>query len=335
MIEVGIIGMGIRGNLYATTIKYNAFAEVIAFAEGNPERLQAAKDKFSGEAYEDYSRMLEGKRFDIVIVALPDHLHKDAVIEAASSGCNLLIEKPLATSYEDAKAMVKAIKEAGVRALVGYENRWSPIFITAKEAVAAGELKDIQLIQARLNDSIFVPTKMLSWAAGSTVGWFLFPHTVDLALWLSGQKAVSVHAVGQKKVLTGMGIDTFDSITATVEFAGGMVGTFSSSWIYPESIPLIYDMRFEVLGSGGALEVDLRDQNIHKMTSRYSHPPTLGRDIYGKPVGFAAEMLNSFIDNVKDGTEPLVDLQDALNGVNIVDTIHRAVASGGVLKVDD
>ena len=267
MITVGIIGMGIRGNLYATTIKYNAFAEVIAFAESNPERLQAAKDKFSGEAYEDYSRMLEGKRFDIVIVALPDHLHKDAVIEAASSGCNLLIEKPLATSYEDAKAMVKAIKEAGVKALVGYENRWSPIFITAKEAVAAGELKDIQLIHARLNDSIFVPTKMLSWAAGSTVGWFLFPHTVDLALWLSGQKAVSVYAVGQKKVLTEMGIDTFDSITATVEFAGGMVGTFSSSWIYPESIPLIYDMRFEVLGSDGALEVDLRDQNIHKMTS--------------------------------------------------------------------
>ena len=94
-------------------------------------------------------------------------------------------------------------------------------------------------------------------------------------------------------------------------------------------------MRFEVLGSDGALEVDLRDQNIHKMTSRYSHPPTLGRDIYGKPVGFAAEMLNSFIDNVKDDTEPLVDLEDALNGVNIVDTIHRAVASGGVLKVDE
>ncbi|HUV14852.1 MAG TPA: Gfo/Idh/MocA family oxidoreductase [Acidobacteriota bacterium] len=335
MIKVGIIGMGIRGNLYATTVKYNAFAEVTGFAEGNPERLRAAKERFSGEAYEDYSRMLEEKRFDIVIVALPDHLHKDAVIKAASSGCNLLIEKPLATSYEDAKTMVKAIKEAGVKALVGYENRWSPVFITAKEAVAAGELKDIQLIQAKLNDSIWVPTKMLSWTTGSSVGWFLMPHTVDLALWLSGQKAISVHAVGQKKVLAKMGIDTFDSITATVVFESGMVGTFSSSWIYPESIPLIYDMRLEVLGSDGALEVDLRDQNIHKMTNRYSHPPTLGRDIYGKPVGFAAEMLNSFIDNVKDATEPLVDLEDALTGVNIVDTIHRAVVSGGILKVEE
>ena len=114
-----------------------------------------------------------------------------------------------------------------------------------------------------------------------------------------------------------------------------MVGTFSSSWIYPESIPLIYDMRFEVLGSAGALEVDLRDQNIHKMTDRYSHPPTLGRDIYGKPLGFAAEMLNTFINNVKDGTEPIIDLEDALHGVRIVDTIHKAAATGKQLTIDD
>jgi predicted dehydrogenase len=335
MMKIGIIGMGIRGNLYADTIRYNAFAEVTAFAESDPERLQAARKKHTGAPYDDYSRMLDEKEFDIVIVALPDHLHREAVIRAASAGCNLLIEKPLATSYEDARAMVATIEQAGVKALVGYENRWSPVFITAKEAVAAGELKDLQLIQAKLNDSIFVPTQMLGWAAGSTVGWFLLPHTVDLALWLSGQKAASVHAVGQKRVLTGLGIDTYDSLAATVEFQDGLIGTFSSSWIYPESIPLIYDMRFEVLGSQGALEVDLRDQNIHKMTNRYSHPPTLGREIYGKPLGFAAEMLNSFIDNIKDGTDPLVELEDALHGVKIVETIHRAAAEGGVLKVEE
>jgi predicted dehydrogenase len=334
MIKVGIIGMGIRGNLYAETIKYNPFAEVTAFAEGNKARLQEARDKYKGGAYEDFSRMLEEQKPDIAIVALPDHLHKDAVLAAADAGCNLLIEKPLATSYADAREMAAAIRKAGVKALVGYENRWSPVFITAKEAVEAGELKDIQLIQAKLNDSIFVPTKMLGWASASTVGWFLFPHTVDLALWLTGGKAVSVYAVGQKRVLKGMGLDTYDSLSATVRFEDGMTATFSSSWIYPESIPLIYDMRFEVLGSGGALEVDLRDQNIHKMTDRYSHPPTLGRDIYGKPLGFAAEMLNSFIDNIREQTDPMVDLDDALEGVKIVDAIHRAAETGEIVTLD-
>jgi predicted dehydrogenase len=98
MLKAGIIGMGIRGNLYAETIKFNPFAEVTAFAEGSLERLQAAKDKYKVKAYQNYDLMLRENQFDIVIVALPDHLHRDAVIKASSAGCNLLIEKPLATS---------------------------------------------------------------------------------------------------------------------------------------------------------------------------------------------------------------------------------------------
>jgi len=334
MLKVGIIGMGIRGNLYAETIKYNPFAEVAAFAEGHKDRRKEAKSKYRVSAYQDFHKMLQEQDLDIVIIALPDHLHKEAVLAVAEAGCHMLIEKPLATSYEDAREMAAAIRKSKVKALVGYENRWSPVFITAREAVEAGELKDIQFIQAKLNDSIFVPTKMLGWASSSTVGWFLFPHTVDLTLWMTGVKAKRVHAVGQKRILVGLGIDTYDSISATVEFEDGMVATFSSSWIYPESIPLIYDMRYEMVGSAGALEVDLRDQNIHKMTTSYSHPPTLGRDIYGKPLGFAAEMLNTFIDNVKDKTEPMVSLDDALEGVKIVDAIHRAAETGEVLELE-
>ena len=333
MVKVGIIGMGIRGNLYASTIKYNAYAEVKAVAEGNSARLKEATEQFGVPGYSDYSKMLDENDFDVVVVALPDHLHKDAVLKTVAKKCHVLIEKPLATSYEEAKIMVEGIRKAGVKALVGFENRWNPVMITAKEAIDARELKDIQLIHARLNDSIMVPTRMLGWAAGSTVAWFLFPHVIDLSLWMTGKKVSSVHAFGQKNVLTGMGIDTYDSITAVVEFEDNVIGTYSSSWIYPESLPLVYDLRFEVLGSAGAIAVDCRDQMIHKMTDVYTHPGILGRPIYGKPVGFAAEMLNSFIDNVRLDTEPLVDLDQALYGVNVIDTIHRSVVSRNVEEV--
>ncbi len=333
MIKVGIIGMGIRGNLYAKTIKHNAYAEVVAVAEGNKERLNEATKNFGVPGYADYGRMFAEKEFDIVIVALPDHLHKEAVLKTVAKKCHVMIEKPLSTSYGDAKVMVDAIKKAGVKAMVGFENRWNPVFLSAKEAIDANELQDIQLIHARLNDSIYVPTRMLGWAAGSTVAWFLFPHIIDLSLWMSGKKVKTVHAYGQKKILAKMGIDTYDSITALVEFEDGIVGTYSSSWIYPESLPLIYDLRFEILGSAGAIDVDCRDQMIHKMTDKYSHPGTLGREIYGKPVGFAAEMLNTFIDNIRQDTEPLVDIDQALYGVNVIDTIHRSIISGRIEEV--
>lgn len=333
MLRVGIIGMGIRGNLYAKTIKFNAYAEVVAVAEGNKERLEQAKKEFGVKGYLDYNEMLDQNEFDIVVIALPDHLHKDAVVKIANKKCHMMIEKPLATNYEEAVVMVDAIKKAGVKALVGFENRWNPVFITAKEAVDNNELKDIQFFRALLNDAIFVPTEMLGWAADSTVAWFLFPHLLDLSFWLSGKKAVSVKAYGQKNVLKKMGHDTYDTVTAVVTFEDGVIGTYSSSWIYSNNLPLVYDLRFEVTGSAGTVEIDCRDQMVHKITDRYTHPGILGREIYGKPVGFAAEMLNSFIDNVRLDTEPLVSLDVALHGIKAIEAVHKSILTGEEEKI--
>lgn len=328
MLKVGIIGMGIRGSMYAKTIQFNAYAEVTAVAEGSGTRLKEAIEQFGVKGYSDYDTMLAENEFDIVVIALPDHLHKDAVVKVAAKKCHMMIEKPLATSYEEAKVMVEAIKKADVKALVGFENRWNPVFLSAKESIEAQELDEIQFFHAQLNDTIFVPTEMLGWAADSTVGWFLFPHIVDLSLWMSGKRAKSVHAYGQKKILPTKGVDTYDSITTIIEFEDGVVGTYSSSWIFPNSMPLVYDLRFEVVGSTGAIAVDCRDQMIHKMTDKYTHPGTLGREIYGKPIGFAAEMLNTFIDNVRLDTELIVDIEQALHGVNVIDAVHRSIISG-------
>ena len=90
MIKVGIIGMGIRGNLYAKTIKYNANAEVVAVARGQQGKAAGGHEGLCVPGYADYNKMLDEKRererererekeFHMVMVALPDHLHKDAV----------------------------------------------------------------------------------------------------------------------------------------------------------------------------------------------------------------------------------------------------------------
>ncbi|KPJ87998.1 MAG: oxidoreductase [Spirochaetes bacterium DG_61] len=335
MLKVGIVGMGIRGNLYAETVKHNPHAEVIAVSESDESRLKDSAKSYRVKTYTDFRDMLGKERFDLAIVALPDHLHKDAVIAAAQKGCHLLIEKPLATSSEDAQQMVQTIKKAGIKALVGFENRWNPAFISAKEAIDSGEIGDVRILFTCLNDSIFVPTQMLGWAARSTPAWFLFPHTIDMTLWLTGKKVKRVYGRGVKKVLKEMGIDTFDSISAIVEFTDGTSGTYNTCWIYPESIPLVYDLRFDFVGSKGAISVDLRDQMIHKMTTTYSHPPTLGKPIHGKPLGFAAEMLNCFIDNIRLNTEPLVDIEDGLYVVEVIDRIHRSIETGKIEPMEE
>lgn len=333
MVKTGIIGMGIRGNLFAQTILFNPYAELVAFAEGDKKRLEEAKKKLSGKGYSDFNEMLEKEDLDLVIVALPDHLHREAVLSIAAKGCHTMIEKPLATTTEDAEKMAQSIKKSGKKAIIAFENRWSPVFLSARETINNGEIGEVRFMHSCLNDSIFVPTRMLGWASKSTPGWFLLPHSIDMALWLTGKKVSRVFAHGDKLVLREMGIDTYDSISTMIEFDDGTEAMFSTCWIYPESIPLIYDFRFEIVGTKGAISIDLRDQMIHKMTDKYTHPPILGRPVYGKPVGFAAEMLNSFIDNLRLNTEPVVSIDEGVYVVRVIDAIHQSIKTGKIEEV--
>lgn len=334
MIKIGIIGMGMRGNFYAKAVKNNAYAELVSLSEKNSRRLEESKDEFGIDGYSDYNQMLEEKKIDLVIVALPDHMHKEATLKAASKKINILIEKPFATSLDDAKVMVNEIKKAGIKAMVAFEHRWNPVFISAKESIDTKEIINIQLMHGCFCCKIIFPSKMISWASETSVAHCLSTHIIDIALWLSMKKVLSIYATGQKNILSGMGIDTYDTITATLKFKDGTIGTFFSSWIYPDSTPLIYDLRLEILGSNGAIEIDCRDQMIHKMTDIYSHPSIL-HDIYGKPIGLTTELLNSFIDNIRENTKPLVSLNEGLYVVKIIDTIHRSIISGNEEKVDD
>ena len=98
MIRIGIIGMGIRGKLFAQTIAQNDYAEVAAVSDPNAATLKEVTEGFHVKGYERYQDMIDETRLDAVIVATPDFLHKASVLYAASRGLNLMVEKPFSTS---------------------------------------------------------------------------------------------------------------------------------------------------------------------------------------------------------------------------------------------
>ncbi|MCX7919124.1 MAG: Gfo/Idh/MocA family oxidoreductase [bacterium] len=324
MVRVAIIGYGFRGKTFADIIQHNAYAELIAVAEINNKTRMLAK-KLNIATYADYTEMLKKEKLDMVIVATPDHLHYAPSLAVVRKGLHLAIEKPLATSVREAELIANTVTRANLKCLVLFGNRWNAPYVETKESIERGELGTITNIDCCLNDTIWVPTKMLSWAKFTTPGWFLLSHCVDMAIWLTEKKVSSVYAVGQKNVLKQLGIDTFDWLIATLKFTDGTAGTFRSCWIYPESMPLLYDFRYELVGTKGAISIDLRDQMIHKMTDTYTHPGIVARPIHRKPFGSGREMLDSFIDNIRLGTEPLVKLEEAVYVTKIIEAVHRSV----------
>lgn len=329
MIKFGIIGMGIRGKLYANTIGQNPYAKVTSFCEVNEAAHQELQKMYQAKAYRDYREMIDKEELDAVIIATPDFLHKDAVIYAAEHKLPMMVEKPFSTSVEECAQMTEAVERNEVKCMVAFENRWSLPFIHTKNLIAAGELGDILNVYAKLNNTTFVPTKMLPWAGQTTPAWFLFPHLVDMASWLTGKEVAGVYATGVKRRLAEAGIDTYDSIQAILTYEDGSAGVFTTTWVLPETYPVVADQKMSIVGDKSSLDIDLCEQMLRMATQdNFNNPRVLGTPIHGKLNAPPCHMLNSFIDNLKDGTAPLANQRDGLRNTVIIQAIHESVSTG-------
>jgi predicted dehydrogenase len=335
MKKFGIIGMGIRGTMFAETLSQNQYAELSAFTEYNdPVRDELAK-KHNVPSYKEFTNMFDSEKLDAVIVATPDFLHKDAVICAAEHGVNILCEKPFSTSSSECEEMVAAIKKNSVRCLVAFENHWNLPFVSTKNEIESGAIGNVLNINCRLNDTIFVPTELLPWMQkGSSVGWFLFPHMVDAISWFSGKAVESVYAVGTKKKLISMGIDNFDTIQTILNYTDGTHSTITSSWVLPNSMPLIYDLKMEIIGETGVLYLDTNHQMLKKgSASGYSHVHTMGTKINDLSTAGPNFMLHYFVDALRNNTPIEANERAGLINTQIVDAIHRSIESGQIEKI--
>lgn len=328
MIRTAIVGIGIRGNLFAQGLRQNPDAALVAICDANPILLAEAGEKWTVPGFGDFGQMLKEQKPDAVLVCTPDFAHRDFVIAAARRGVHVMVEKPLATSEEEARQVLEAVQDAGILCQVAFENRWNPPLVRVKQAIEKGELGDVSLVSGRLNDTRFVPTQMLSWAGRSTVGWFLLPHLVDLAIWLSGKKPRQVYAVANKTVLPALGVDTYDTICTTISFHGDMQALFETTWVLPESSPAIFDFKLEILGDRGAMHVDIQDQMVHQSAERFTYPGTLVIDVHGQTRGFPLYMLDSFVACIKHGTQPLATVEEGYEVTRVVDAVHRSIVSG-------
>jgi predicted dehydrogenase len=334
-VSIGVIGLGLRGTMFARAISHNMGARLAAVCDADPARLAAAARAYEGaNPCASADELCATPGLDAVVVATPDHLHRDAVLAAAARGLAILVEKPLATTVADAEEMAEAVRRAGVLCQVAFENRWNPPYLAAKAAIERGEVGSVLSLNSRINDRIDVPLGMLRWGGSSTPGHFLLSHTVDMARWLSGQEPTRVYATGQKKVLAARGLDTYDTLQALVSFDGGASALFEASWILPETLPMIVDVKYEVIGSEGALYIDWHDQGLHHVTpAGYRHPIVAGLDVHGRPTGMPIWMLDSFVSSVARGIPPVAGIDDGVAAARAVAAIHRSAESGAVVTL--
>jgi predicted dehydrogenase len=173
--------------------------------------------------------------------------------------------------------------------------------------------------------------------------WFLGSHSLDTACWLMGKKPTRVYCQKREGVLARLGVNTPDLYVTQVEFEGGGLAVIENAWILPRESPTLIDHKCEVLGSKGAIYLDLTH---NRMYAQYS-PETTGGfphlaypdmiitpEIHGKQMGFAVESIAHFVDCIYTHTPPLATGQDGLLNTRLVLAAEKSAAAGLPLKFE-
>ena len=281
--------------------------------------------------------MLRNPEVEAVAVVVPDLLHRQPAVDAAKAGKHLLVEKPLATTVEDAEAIVKAAKDAGVKLMVDFHNRWNPPFAAAKDAIEKGELGSPLLLYMRHSNSVKVPTEMLTWLAkSSSIVYWLGSHSVDLVRWMVGDEVEQVYSVSRSRVLPSKGFNNEDFFTSILEFRRGAVATVENGWILPNTLPVGGDFVAEIVGEKGSMRITIVGNNcIDKATeTSYIQPDVLVfPTVHGKSKGFAGESIVHFIECIAENKQPMATGEDGLAVTKILSAIRDSARTKRIVRL--
>ena len=331
-VRIGVIGLGIMGEQYVRIYQAHPGARVTAISTRRADRLAEIGDQHGVEArHTDFRELLARDDVDAVCVATPDHAHHAPVRAALEAGKHVLCEKPFTTDLAEADGILALLHaRPRLKLQVAFNHRWLSSYHHGASAIRQGDIGRPVAGYARKNDTIYVPTEMLPWAARTTPIHFLGAHDIDLMRWFFEDEPATAYARGVKGVLTGRGVDTWDVVQAIVTFQGGAVATFEAAWIYPNAFPTLTDSFVEVIGTDGHLHFDRKRESIEMSTARqFTYPKTfLLSDVFGRMRGAFVECLSDFVSAIAQDREPRVTAFDGRQVTAVLDAIARSLASG-------
>jgi predicted dehydrogenase len=262
-IRLALIGCGERGSYDVSLFRANHDVEVVAVCDVyEPRRLR--QQRLAGpraQAYLDYHQILDRKDVDAVLIATPDHWHKQVLVDAVHAGKDAYCEKPIMHSIPEGVEMVSAVKATGRVVQTGMQQRSWPHYILGKQLVDSGMLGDVTFVftywyqnyaanrgwmamhpvdTAQLNWKMFLgdaPEQPFSeqkfvhwrffWDFGGGILTDLLTHWIDVIQWYMGKAApLTATTTGDRYIMKWQCPDT---ITTAYEYPGNFNVTFTSA----------------------------------------------------------------------------------------------------------
>ena len=213
----------------------------------NPERMEYAKT-LGLYTYSSREELINDPELDLVLIAVPNHLHRDFSIEALRAGKHVLCEKPVTCNSEDLIAIMDVAKETGKIFAIDQNRRVNKDFIAMKRAVESGVIGDVYIIESRVEGSRGVP---VGWrtdpeqGGGMMLDWGV--HLIDQLMFMYDAKVTEVFC----KMYSINYPDVDDNFHLTLTFDNGLTAHIEVS-----TNNFISHPRWYVVGKNGTLQID-------------------------------------------------------------------------------
>lgn len=252
MLRVAILGAGFMGSTHARAFHGLPDVEVKTIYAHSDRRAAPLADEIGAAWTDDLGKVLTDPEIDAVSVCLPTPDHRLATESALEAGKHVLLEKPIALTDADARALVKACAETDRVVMVAHVLRFWPEYVAIREMLADGRLgRPYSAVATRRQpfpswSPLFASSDL---TGGAVIDMMI--HDFDALNWLFGPP-VSVTAYGQRNPETG----GWDQIQALIDYGEDRSALVDGGMMMPESYP--FSASLEILGDGGAAEYRFR-----------------------------------------------------------------------------
>lgn len=344
-LRVGVVGVGSISNEHIQAYQKNPNVELVAFCDINEKQLKFMGEKYGvTKLYGDCHEMFKSEKLDAISVCVWNSQHAPVTIAALEAGLNVICEKPMATTVEDAIKMKEAAEKAGKLLMIGFVRRYGndcSLLCDFRDGGFFGDIYYAKATYLRRN--------------GNPGGWFgdksrsgggplidLGVHVIDLTRYIMGNpKPVSVFGATFRKlynrpnIKSGKGYtsvsagkddicDVEDLASAMVRYDNGAVLSIEAAF----SLNIKHDEgKIQLFGSKGGAKIEpevelYTEMNDYLADVNFAHPTALDFN------GLFANEINHFVDCVQNGTVCRSPAADGVDIMRILCAIYKSAETG-------
>ena len=296
-LRMGVVGVGVMGSNHARVLSELPGVKLVGVADPESKHRELVAKALGCTTFSDVEALLS-EGLDAVTIAAPTHLHRDIAIECAARGIHVLVEKPIAPTVADGRAIVAAARRAGVTLMVGHVERFNPAVQSIKRAI-----EDQGILSIAITRVGPFPPRM------SNVGVVidLAVHDIDLIRWFTESEIVEI-----QPQLSSAVAEREDIALLQFRTASGVLAHINTNWLTPFKARTIH-----VATRDKYLIADLLTLQV---TECFGFQPDGSYSMRHLSVGYAEPLrseLLAFIKAIRGGTTPAVTGDEAVASLEI------------------